>query len=871
MQLRKKIFVAGILIVIALLAVFVFSYFRQSATTRAAGNLTRQLTLQTMWHQSFLNRNKTVSLDQLRATAEKRKQSMLVEAKANPKSFIAHTLAAPVRAQVPQEIKDAGLIEEEKQVAGNLVEVHLDNLEGETLETELLLEEATSSYRLHFTEKPQTIPRNIRIAAFGTSLDSELVVVGNLEGENVDIQSVEAEQPRISIGDKKIAVIFLNFDNDQREPVDINEVRQSIFGSNQSVLNFYRENSYNQLNFTSADFFGYYTVPYNNNSGCNYYDWATAADALVYNQGVDLNSYDFRMYFFPTDTTCTSGAWATVSSTPARTWYNTGVSPFVVAHELGHNLGIHHAKFYFCPFKIFDIYENCQVMEYGDSTDVMGGGPGMFHFNAPHKYMAGWLSPDQMQTISQSGTYTIDLIETQTAEVKLLQIPLSTFPGSYFIGYRQPVGFDTVLSAGSTGGAHVHRAYAFTTATELLDMTPGTESPATDPAMQDGQIFTDVENGVTITQLNHNTQSVTVDIQIDNSICRPLPLLTTLTPQKQSGYFNETKTYQLHITNQDDPICPPAQIDLYSYYDPPKWEMTMTPQNFSLIAGASTDVQIALTPKNNQLTESTHGFYIYNTGDYPHRIDSLIVSYELQRDIGSVSIQPSATVTSVNGDPIHLSALTYSTDFQPVWSNVEYEWGLSSTNSTGTLTTNHNIATFTPLNSGVGDLYVIARRDGQTVTKSLKIEVKPEGVGLSRIEISPGSLMTSLDEHQVNLSALLYDTTNQPIWDGVNYVWGTSSINSIGTIISNNNIVSFYPKNAGQGDLFVNATYNGQTITKSMPVTVAPATPATSPTYTITDVVNMLTNYLSIDDRAYQPRDNKVNMLDFASLLQYLQ
>jgi len=85
------------------------------------------------------------------------------------------------------------------------------------------------------------------------------------------------------------------------------------------------------------------------------------------------------------------------------------------------------------------------------------------------------------------------------------------------------------------------------------------------------------------------------------------------------------------------------------------------------------------------------------------------------------------------------------------------------------------------------------------------------------------------------MSALAYDVNNIPIWSGVSYSWGISSSNSIGEVDpANGAIANFTPLNAGSGDLFVNATYLGNTVVKSMLVNVSSAptpTPTSSPSY----------------------------------------
>lgn len=60
------------------------------------------------------------------------------------------------------------------------------------------------------------------------------------------------------------------------------------------------------------------------------------------------------------------------------------------------------------------------------------------------------------------------------------------------------------------------------------------------------------------------------------------------------------------------------------------------------------------------------------------------------------------------GEPVYLSALAFDENGKAVKKNITYEWGMSSTESVGTLEANNDLATFYPTNGGTGDIYVHA-------------------------------------------------------------------------------------------------------------------------------------------------------------------
>ena len=71
----------------------------------------------------------------------------------------------------------------------------------------------------------------------------------------------------------------------------------------------------------------------------------------------------------------TACGWAGLAEMPGRQfWLNGDVSTRVFAHELGHNMGVHHAGSLTCTAGgvAVQMSSDCSFDEYGDPFDVMG-------------------------------------------------------------------------------------------------------------------------------------------------------------------------------------------------------------------------------------------------------------------------------------------------------------------------------------------------------------------------------------------------------------------------------------------------------------------------------------------------------------------
>ena len=272
-----------------------------------------------------------------------------------------------------------------------------------------------------------------------------------------------------------------------------------------SVNNDYLEDTYGAVGFAGdvvicniADTSGDY------NTGT----WMSQGDAAATAQGYNLNNYAHHVYI-----TSGAGGWAGLAAVGGNWSMDFYTDGGTICHELGHNLGFNHASTQWNNTSAWN--------EYGDGSDFMGANYEWQHNDAPHKVQLGWLTA---QTVTNAGTYQISRIEDVPATVpypQVLTLPSSSsYPGAsvngwpYYFSYRQNLGFDTQGSPYNQG-LSIHR------------WGGGSDHTAVIAVLADGGSFTDSQIGLTVSQISHDTNSVTVVIVPQSLVAQPFTFLLT--------------------------------------------------------------------------------------------------------------------------------------------------------------------------------------------------------------------------------------------------------------------------------------------------------------------------------------------------------
>jgi len=567
-----------------------------SDSSSSLGQLTSEILLLSKQYNAAAN------TDEQGAAAEKlvevviaRKNLLLSLAKSNPHSFLLEALPPGVTAQLPGFIWP--LLERETDVDGTLTVLHVDAPPGTTDRDETRYELTTdadggSSYHIRFDGvAPIALTTGTKAKVHGVVLDEELVVSAGAQGGKSGVSVTSQGSTVPSTGAQNTIVMMINFSNSASQPWSASSIDQLVFSGSQSSAAYYRENTFGSLEI-GGDVVGWYTLPITNaNCDGNYGTVADYADKAATAAGINLSSYDHKVYIYNSNSGCSWGGMGTIGGSPSRAWVFGYYSSPLVTHELGHNVGSAHAQSFACGSSQISSYINCKANEYGDVSDVMGDSYSYYPLsNSPHKVGQKWLSPTaNMQTISSGGRYTLTPSEMEDSTLKVLKIIKPDTKDAYYISYRQNLGFDSKLPAAFVGGASVHLwTGSMTVATRLLDMTPG-DGSFTNAALSDGRAFTDLVNGITVTQHSHSSSDVVLDVQFAGPQCVAAAPSVWMDPYSRSSWASSNVSYTAYLINNDSSACANSTFTLTPSV-PAGWTGSLSSTALPLAPGTSGSV-----------------------------------------------------------------------------------------------------------------------------------------------------------------------------------------------------------------------------------------------------------------------------------------
>lgn len=388
-----------------------------------------------------------------------------------------------------------------ENVTGTLVETHGDRLDGTM---------SGRSYEIDSTDGRRALadPQPQPLVGQRVQLDDHGARGGSLRG-TVRAAGRQRLAAAVAPGPRSLLVILVTTPDEPAAAATVDEARAAIFTDSNSSNALFKQQSANATSFVGrvrAD--GDVTGPVAigvSMVGCDTTALGDAADAAARAAGWAVDSYDHVLYLLPNSSACDFGG---LGQRPGRRlWSNGYIGASVIAHELGHNLGAHHANSYSCTDaggqSVF-LSSSCVTTEYGDPYDVMGLPPHLM--SSWHRAEIGQLPSGQTLSLRQSQTVTlVSSDDFASAGPRLVLIPLKEprvrVTSWLAVEARSALGPFDLWQSGSpvASGLSVRLVPALDVSeqTQLLDATPSTSS-FDDAPLQPGLTASDPAHGIAI-------------------------------------------------------------------------------------------------------------------------------------------------------------------------------------------------------------------------------------------------------------------------------------------------------------------------------------------------------------------------------------
>lgn len=613
--------------------------------------------------------------EQLLGKAEQRRQLLLELAQSHPEQVLRVAIPEDKQQGMPAEV--LAKLEQRLELDGELEVIYEDYQNGEHrlrhfLKTafgerfELRLAKARREWRSGLSVRAQgVLLENTEDA--GAPIQGDLVVNDDDSGlllladDGTSSGGELAYDLPNTTGAQRTLAILVNFqDKPSEKPWTASQANSLVFGD---VSNFFKENS-SQQTWLTGSIAGWYTIPVNS-TVCDGFAIANYAKAAAQASGFNLANYERFVYIFPKNA-CGYSGMGQVGALPSAAWINGSMILRTVAHEMGHNLGLHHAHALDCGDATLG--SACSAQEYGDTLDIMGYSGTVGHFNGFSKERLGWLASGNLINVASAGNFYLKPASAQTSGGKLLKIAkgldANGQPSYYYVEFRQPTGFDAqITDRGVVDPNNVFQGVTIRQASpsngnsvQLLDMTAGSNFvDMKDAALTGGRSFSD--SGITLTTQWTDASQALVSVDFGGASTTPTctrsaPSVSVSPGQSTWLAAGSSFSYSVSVTNKDSSGCASSSVSL-SPVKPSGWSASLGSASLSLAPGASASTTLQVTAPST----ASDGFYSVGSSAAANGLSaSGSASFVVDNPTSTTNQPPKAvndssqlsTVTSVN-------------------------------------------------------------------------------------------------------------------------------------------------------------------------------------------------------------------------------
>ena len=282
-------------------------------------------------------------------------------------------LAAALSVSLVAEAPEVLARDPSTELSGQLEVLVLDDFERGHSETQVFLREDRSGRRtrLRLSKPDGQIRHGRHVRVRGVRRSDGIEVAEVLPAGGAVAGSVSSAASASGGEERKAVVLMVDLlDASASSRWTLEQLSDQMYSGVRNVADLFAVSSDGKLSFDDdadgdggTDVFGPFQINYSAAS-CDYTQWGIAADSAATAAGIDLSLYSHRLYVLPhkNDTACSwSGLGFLGCGDFCRVWIGRADLPLVFAHELGHNLGMHHAA--------SDLDNDGQVdQEYGDQS-----------------------------------------------------------------------------------------------------------------------------------------------------------------------------------------------------------------------------------------------------------------------------------------------------------------------------------------------------------------------------------------------------------------------------------------------------------------------------------------------------------------------